>query len=107
MFDSIKNVVEQAASGKLDPQALASAVEGHLSTVDDGQLAGHLQTAATNLQQQGQGDLAQQAMALVGQLQSNPSDAKAAIVSFVQSNPQILQHFAPEFARGILSRIGM
>ncbi|MEO6834371.1 MAG: hypothetical protein ABI231_00455 [Candidatus Tumulicola sp.] len=107
MFDAIKNIVQQATSGNLDPQALTQAATDHLGSVGGDELAGHLQTAATNLQQQGQGDLAQQAMALVSQVQSNPGEAKGAIVSFITSNPQVLQHFAPEFAQGILSRIGV
>ncbi len=115
MFDNLENLAQQALGEKLDPQALAGnldpqavgqAVSEHLGTMDGGQVADHLQTAATNLQQQGQGDMAQQAMALVSQLQSNPAGAKDAIVAFVSSNPQVLQHFAPSFAQGILSRLG-
>lgn len=90
MFDSIKDAVEQAVGG-----------------VGDGELAGHLQTAADNAQQQGQGDIAQQVTGLISQLQQNPGDARTAIVSFVQSNPQVLQHFAPGFAQGILSKFGV
>jgi pyridoxal/pyridoxine/pyridoxamine kinase len=115
MFDDLKSMAEQALAGKLDPQVLASAdpqavgqaASEHLGTMDNAEITGHLQTATTNLQLQGQGDLAQQAMALVSQVQSNPSGAKDAIAAFVSSNPQILQHFAPSFAQGILSRIGL
>lgn len=107
MFDSIKGAVEQAAGGNLDPSQLASAVESHLGSVGNDELAGHLQTAANNAQQQGQGDLAQQVTGLISQLQQNPGDARTAIVAFVQSNPQILQHFAPGFAQGILSKLGV
>jgi hypothetical protein len=107
VFDSIKNLLGQASSGNLDPQALSQAVGDHVAATDGDALAGHLQTAATSLQQQGQGDLAQQAMALISQVQSNPAGAKDAIVSFVQNNPQVLEHFKPEFVQGILSRIGL
>ena len=101
-FGSLKSVkwdrprwpVEQAASQ-------------HVNQCDSGELAGHLQTAATNMQQQGQGDLAQQAMNLVSQLRSNPSGAKDAVVAFIKNNPQVLQHFAREFSQGILSKIGL
>lgn len=107
MFDSIKGVVEEAAGGNLDPAQLAAAVESHLGTLGDDELAGHLQTAADNAQQQGNPDIAQQVTGLISQLQSNPGDARAAIVSFVQNNPQILQHFAPEFAQGVLAKFGI
>ena len=106
MFDNLKNLAEQAIGGQLDPQAVGQAAPDHVEGMDGGQLTDHLQTAATNLQQAGQGDMAQQAMALISQVQSNPSGAKDAIVAFVQNNPQVLQHFAPSFAQGILSRLG-
>ena len=64
-----------------------------------------MQTAADNLQQQGNGDLGQQAMSLAEQVRSNPSGAKDAVVSFIKNNPQVLQHFAPSFAQGILSKL--
>ena len=64
MFDSVKGMVEKAASGNLDPQAVEQAASQHVNQCDSGELAGHLQTAATNMQQQGQGDLAQQAIEL-------------------------------------------
>jgi hypothetical protein len=38
---------------------------------------------------------------------SNPSSVKNMVVSFIQSNPQVLEHFGPEFAQGIASRLGL
>lgn len=107
MFDSLKNMVEQANSGNLDAQAVGQAASEHVNNTSPEELHGHLQTAASNLQQNGQGDLAQQAQSLISQLQSNPSGAKDAIVNFIKSNPQVLQHFAPSFAQGILSKVGL
>lgn len=105
MFNSLENLASQLTGGQIDPQALEQAVSQHIGSLDSGQLSDHLQTAATNLQQNGQGDLAQQATSLVEQVASNPSNAKDAVVSFVRNNPQVLQHFAPEFAQGILSKL--
>lgn len=107
VFDSLKGMVEQAASGNVDQQALGQAANDHVANTDPGELQDHLQTAASNLQQNGQGDLAQQATSLISQLQSNPSEAKNAVVSFIKNNPQVLQHFAPNFAQGILSKLGI
>ncbi len=107
MFDNLKNMVEQAASGALDSQSVGGAANDHVNSMDNNELAGHVETAANNLQQNGQNDLAQQAMGLVSQLRSNPSGAKDAVVSFIQNNPQVLQHFAPNFAQGILSKVGL
>ncbi|HEY9179454.1 MAG TPA: hypothetical protein VIO32_01965 [Candidatus Baltobacteraceae bacterium] len=92
MFDSVK--VGQAASD-------------HIAHCEPGELQDHLQTAASNLQQNGQGDLAQQATSLITQLESDPSGAKDAVVSFIQKNPQVIEHFAPGFAQGILSKVGL
>lgn len=105
MFDSLEKLASQVMGGNIDPQALGQAVSQHLGTLDSDQLSDHLQTAATNLAQNGQGDLAQQATGLIEQIASNPGSATGAVVSFIQNNPQVLQHFAPEFAQGILSRI--
>lgn len=107
MFDSLKGMVEQAVAGNVDSQAIGQAASDHIENCDSDDLAGHLQTAASSLQQNGQGDLAQQASALISQVQSNPSTAKDAVVSFIQNNPQVLQHFAPDFAQGILSKVGL
>lgn len=105
MFNNLENMVQQAVSGNVDPQAVEQAASQHVQQCDNGELANHVETAANNLQQQGNGDLAQQAMGLVQQLRSNPSGAKDAVVSFIKNNPQVLQHFAPSFAQGILSKL--
>jgi len=49
--------------------------------------------------------LAERALGLVSQLRSNPGGAADSVVSFITNNPQVLQHFAPSFAQGILSRL--
>lgn len=107
MFDAIKNIAEQAMSGQLDSAKVGQAVSDHLDTVDSNQLSDHLQTAASNLQANGQGDLAQQVTGLVQQISSNPAGIKDSVVAFIRNNPQVLQHFAPDFAQGIAARLGL
>ncbi|MBV8363347.1 MAG: hypothetical protein JO018_04110 [Candidatus Eremiobacteraeota bacterium] len=104
MFDQLKGMAEQVMSGNVDQQQVQQAASDHLDSMDQGEIADHLQTAASNMQNQGQDGLAQQAMGLVSQLKSG-GDAKSAVVQFIASNPQVLQHFAPSFAQGILSRL--
>ena len=104
MFDQLKGVAEQVMSGNVDQQQVQQAASDHLDSMDQGEIANHLQTAADNLQNQGQEGLAQQAMGLVSQLQSG-GDVKGEVVRFIASNPQVIQHFAPSFAQGILSRL--
>lgn len=108
MFDSIKNLGAQllGGGGSIDPQALEQAVTDHIGNTDAGELGDHLQTAASNLQQQGQGDLAQQAIGIVSKLQSDPAGAKDEAIAFITNNPDIIQHFAPDFAKGILAKLG-
>lgn len=87
-----------------DPQALAQAASDHLSQIDSGQLSDHLQTAAQSLQQNGQGDLAQQLLGLAGSA-GNGGSVVSEVTSFISSNPQVLEHFAPDFAQGILGKL--
>jgi len=107
VFDAIKNAAQQMMSGNLDSNKVGQAVSDHLGTVNDNQLTDHLQTAASNLQQNGQSDLAGQVSQLVQQIGSNPSGAKETIVAFVTNNPAVLQHFSPEFVQGIASKLGL
>lgn len=105
-MDGLNNILGQFTSGNVDPQSVANAASQHVSDMDPGQLSDHLQTAASNAQQAGQGDIASQIQAIVGQLQSNPDGAKAAVIDLVRNNPQIVQHFAPEFLQGIAGKLG-
>lgn len=107
MFDAIKGFAEQAITGELDSGSVGQAVSDHLDNVGNDQLSDHLQTAASNLAANGQNDLAQQVTELVQQVSANPSGAKDTVVSFIQQNPEVLQHFAPEFVQGIASKLGV
>jgi hypothetical protein len=42
---------------------------------------------------------------LASQVASNPSGAIGDVTTFIQNNPQVLEHFAPDFAQGILSKL--
>lgn len=106
MFDELKNVAG-GLLGNADPQAVGDAASEHVQNMDPDELGGHLQTAAGNLEQNGQSDVAQQVMGIVSKLQSDPNGAKDEAIALVRSNPQILQHFAPGFAQGILNKLGM
>lgn len=107
MFDAIKNVAQQMMSGNTDSATVQQAVGDHLDSVGNDQLADHLQTAASNLQANGQTDFAQQATVLVEQIRNNPAGAKDAVVAFIAGNPQLLQHFPPDFVAGIASKLGL
>jgi hypothetical protein len=107
MFDAIKNVAQQMMPGNMDSAAVGQAVGDHVDSVGNDRLADHLQTVASNLQGNGQTDLAQQATVLVEQIRTNPAGAKDAVVAFIQGNPQLLQHFPPDFVQGIASKLGL
>ena len=103
MFDEIKNM----AMGQLqnaDPSQLAAAAEEHLSGMPHNEIVDHVQTAVSNLQQSDP-EMAGKLQGLVQQVSQNPSDFKGAVVGFIQSNPQVLQHFEPGFAQGLISKV--
>ncbi len=106
-MNDLKNLIGQVTSGNVDRQALGDAASEHVNSMDSGQLTDHLQTAAQNAQQNGQGDLASQIQGVITQAQSNPDAAKGAVVELIKNNPQIIQHFAPQFAQGILGKLGV
>lgn len=108
MFDQLKELAGGAlGGGDVDPQAVDDAAADHINTMDGSELGDHLDTAGRNLQQNGQGNLAQQVMSIASQARDNPDAAKSAAIDLVKNNPQIIQHFAPEFAQGILGRLGL
>jgi len=104
MFNEVQGLLHQVTGGG-DGQALSQAVQDHLGSMSHEDLKQHLQTAADNASASGQGGIAQQIMGLLGQHGSNPGGLKSEAISMITSNPQILEHFAPDFAKGLLSRI--
>jgi hypothetical protein len=105
MFDSIKNLIAgQFGSGTDSGQILAAATE-HLDQLPHGELVDHVTVAITNLQQNNP-ELASQLQGLVQQVASNPGDFKDAVAQFISSNPSVLEQFAPDFAKGLLGRLG-
>lgn len=90
MFGDAQNLLKDVQAGNADS---SEAVKQHL------------QTAASNAKQSGNVDLAQQLEAIVSQNASNPQALKDQAVALIAKNPQVLEHFAPEFARDVLSRM--
>lgn len=108
MFDQLKTMAGGVlGGGNVDPQAVDDAASDHINTMDGNELGDHLDTAGQNLQQSGQGDLAQQVMSIASQARDNPDAAKSAAIDLIKNNPQIIQHFAPSFAQGILGKLGL
>jgi hypothetical protein len=103
MFAQIEGMARQVASGEIDQQSLSQAVDQHIGSLDPNQVAQHVQTAATTAQQNGDTTMAGQLIGLLSQQGSNPQGLQGGLVSIITNNPQILQHFAPDFAKGILS----
>lgn len=108
MFDQLKNMAGGVlGGGDVDPQAVDDAASDHINNMDGNELGDHLQTAGQSLQQNGQRDLAQQVMSIASQARDNPDAAKSAAIDLLKNNPQIIQHFAPGFAQGILGKLGL
>jgi hypothetical protein len=105
MFQDIEGIVQRATTGQIDPTSVGQATSKSVTSMDHQELTRHLQAAAGNAQQNGQPDLAQQIFTLLEKNGRDPAALKAGAIELVQNNPQILQHFAPELAKDILSRL--
>ena len=105
MFGEVATLLGQFAGGSAeDRQAAQSAAEDHVQSLPADQVQDHVQTAADNAQSSGQAEIANVLQGLLSG-SGNDQDLKSGLINLVKSNPQILTHFAPEFAQGILSRI--
>lgn len=104
---NIADMVQQVSGGSVDAQKLQQAATSHMASLDNSQLRQHVEQAADNASQNGETSIAQQLTALVSRFRTDPTGAKDEAVSLIKSNPQLLTHFAPEFAQGILGRLGL
>lgn len=105
MMNDIQGLMQRVTTGTVDPSNVSSAASDQVSNMSHEQLSQHLQTAAQSADTNGFGDVAQDLRDLLAQHGSNPQDLKQQAISMISSNPEILQHFAPDFAKGILSRL--
>jgi len=105
MFNEVEGLLQRVTTGEVDQPSVSQAASDHVSDMDHSQLTQNLQTAADNANQNGQSGIAQQLMGLISRNGSNPVGMKQEAISVITNNPQILEHFAPDFAKGILSRI--
>ena len=103
-MNEIESFVRSAVDGSVDPAQLESAADRHVSTMAPQDVAAQLQTAATNAQQNGRPDFAEQLQAIVQQHGVSSESLKDAAVAYVKDNPDVLAHFAPSFAQGIIAK---
>lgn len=101
----MEGALKRAVSGEIDSNSLQQATQQHVQSADPQAVANNMQTAASNAQQNGQPDLAQQITSMLQQHKDNPQALKDDLVSLVKNNPQVLQHFEQDFAQKILSRV--
>ncbi|MDP9017983.1 MAG: hypothetical protein M3N19_06670 [Candidatus Eremiobacteraeota bacterium] len=95
----------QEVTGGGNAESLAQAAEQHLGSMAPEEVTQHLQTAAGNASQNGQPDVAQEIQGMIANKQVDPEGLKNAAISYIKSNPQVLTHFAPAFAQGLLNRV--
>jgi hypothetical protein len=105
MFKDVQGLMSKVTTGEIDQQSVSQSAQQQVNTMPHEEVAQHVQTAAQNAQQNGQPDIAQQLFAAVEQSRGNPEALKQNVVSLISGNPQILQHFAPEFAQKILGSL--
>ncbi len=95
----------QQVTGGGSTEALEQAAEQHLGSMAPEEITQHLQTAAGNANQNGQSDVAQEIQGMIARKEVDPEGLKSAAISYIKSNPEVLTHFAPSFAQGILNRV--
>lgn len=105
MFSEVEGFVRKITTGEIDQQSVSQAASEQVNTMPHEEVAQNVQTAAQNAEQNGQPDLARQIMQMVQQHGSDPQALKQDVVSLISSNPQIIGHFAPEFAQRILGAL--
>lgn len=105
MFQDIETFVGRITTGEIDQQSVSQATTEQVGSMPPQAVAQHVQTAAQNAQQNGEPDIAQQLVQLVSTSGSDPQALKQGVISLISSNPQMLQHFAPEFAQRIMSSL--
>ncbi len=105
MFGEVEGLIQKVTTGEIDKQSVSQAASEQVNTMPHEEVAQHVQTAAQNAQQSGQPDIANQLMQMVQQSGTNPQALKQDVISLISSNPQIIQHFAPEFAQRILGSL--
>lgn len=103
-MNEISGLLQQFTSGQGNPEQVGQAAEQHLNNVPPSEVQQQMQTAATNAENSGNGDLASTIRSMLDQ-HGGGQGLVGAAVGLIKSNPQILQHFEPGFAQGILSKI--
>jgi hypothetical protein len=105
VFNEISGFLQRLTTGQVDQQSVSQAANDHVASMDPSEMTQHLQTAADNADQNGQGDIAQQIAGIIERDGGDMDALKRDAIGLISSNPQILQQFAPDFAKGILNRI--
>jgi hypothetical protein len=100
----LQNMIEQFAGGGSGP-ALEQAAEQHLGSMEPEEVTQHLETAAAQANANGETGVAQEIEGMIARKQVDPDALKDAAIAYIKSNPQVLTHFAPSFAQGILNRV--
>ena len=100
----IAQMIESATQNG-NAQNVEQAASEHVGSLSPDEVSNHLQTAADNARQNGQNDIAKELEQMVAQRQVDPQGLKDAAVSYIKANPQVLTHFAPSFAQGLLNRV--
>ncbi|GAC1388609.1 MAG: hypothetical protein NVSMB31_02880 [Vulcanimicrobiaceae bacterium] len=100
----IGSMIQQVVGGG-STEGLEQAARDHIGSMAPEEVTQHLQTAAASASQNGQNDVAQEIQGMIARKQVDPEGLKDAAISYIKSNPEMLTHFAPSFAQGILNRV--
>ncbi len=104
--DELAGHVTQAAQS-MDSGSLATLAQSLLGALSrNGSSEGEAQAAGVPTDDAKAGDPAA-VTALIQHVAQDPSTLREAVTGFITQNPQVVQQFAPEFAKGILAKLGL
>jgi hypothetical protein len=118
-LDDLGGLVKQFTGA--DPADLESAAADHVGGMNVGELAGHLMNGAQNMDGGTVENLVQSLTnalgdhgqdtggstdvgSLIQQATQNPGALKDAAVDFIKNNPQAIEQFTPDFAKGLVAK---
>jgi hypothetical protein len=105
MMNEVTGLLQRVATGEIDQSNVSQAATDHISDMTNERLTQNLSTAKQNADQNGFSDVSRQITDLLSQHGSDPQNLKQEAISLITSNPQILQHFEPQFAKDLLNRV--
>lgn len=104
MQNDVRSLLERYTSGQIGSDRLGTVTEEYLSSMPASEVQQRLERAADSVAADGNGEVASFIRDLLSEFGGGPA-VKDAAANVIKNNPQLLQHFEPDFTQAILRRI--